>query len=98
MFTGEHMTALRIRSNLWKIATETPYNKGIYAYLYLDPRIDEKLQIIDGFNTFHEIADELVLFDRSFWNLKWDLDHTTKFNVYSINGNGFLKKEKNGNG
>lgn len=85
---------LRIRSNLWKIATEAPYTHGIYAYLYLDPRVDEKLDIIDGFNTFAEIADEITLFDRSLWTLKWEFDHTSKFNVYSINGNGFLKKEK----
>lgn len=84
----------RVRSNLWKIATNTPHQHGIYGYLYLDPRVDKFLEVIDGFNTFAEIANEITLFDRSLWMLRWDFIHTTKMVVYSINGNGFLKKEK----
>lgn len=83
----------RIKSSLWKIATETPHTNGVYAYLYLDPRVEEMLQIIDGFNTFKELVDELILFDRSLWTLRYEYDKDSKFNVWSINGNGFLKKQ-----
>lgn len=81
------------KRGLVELALNPPHHQRIYAFLYLDPRVEAKLQIIDDFNTFAEIFDDLKLFERSLWNLNYHLEDS-EMSIYTINGNGFLRKVK----
>lgn len=83
----------RVKAGLISLAMNPPHHQRVYAYLYLDPRIEAKLQIIGDFNTFAEIFDDLKIFERSLWNLNYNLEDS-EMSIFSINGNGFLRKVK----
>lgn len=83
----------RIKASLLELALNPPHHQRVYAYLYLDPRVEAKLQIIGDFNTFAEIFDDLKIFERSLWNLNYNLEES-EMSIYAINGNGFLRKVK----
>jgi len=65
-----------------------------YGYVGLSKKVNGYLNPKVGFNTFAEIAEDLLVFDKSQWQVTFvEHDFKSKFpHVYKVVGNGFLEE------
>lgn len=65
-----------------------------YGYVGLAKRVNDYLNPKVGFNTFAEIAEDLMVFDKSQWQVTFTVqDFKSQFpHVYKVVGNGFLEE------
>lgn len=68
-----------------------PWNPIIHGYLTIDRKAAKLIGIIDSFNTFKEIKNDLELLNPSLYQLSIK-QPVTKGVTYRIVGHGFLKK------